>query len=130
MPKDISRLSPSFSSGPGCLQEAHRGHRRALATRPVLNGLWGEDAALGSCTEEPWKTLKRGEGMGFPKSLRDSGGHLPSQPPLLNYFLSSSQGRSLRSPGRAKGPDPRIPVPLQGQGLEGLPWEHPSFIKA
>lgn len=67
MPKDISRLSPSFSSAPGCFQEAHRGHRRALAPQPILNVLWGEDAALGSCTEEPPEDTEVGGGDGHPK---------------------------------------------------------------
>lgn len=98
MPKDISRLYPSFSSALGGLQEAHRGHGRAPATQPVLNVLWGEDAALGSCTEKPPGDLKWRVGMGISKSLRDSAGHLPSHLLVLNYFLSSSQACSLRSP--------------------------------
>lgn len=67
MPKDISRLYPSFSSALGGLQEAHRGHGRAPATQPVLNVLWGEDAALGSCTEEPPGDPEMGGGDGHPK---------------------------------------------------------------
>lgn len=77
MPKDISRLFP-FSSAPGCFREVHRGQRQTLATYHVLSHS-GEKIQLlkGVLHCGAMKTLTPREGMGFPRSLRESGGHLP-----------------------------------------------------
>lgn len=98
-PRSFRTLPLSFSSVPWCLQEARRGHRRALATQPALDVLWGEDAAPGSCTGD----TEAGGGEG-PSRVTPRIRRVPaSQPPTPELLPSSSQGHSLRSPGRAPG---------------------------